>query len=304
MIKPDLVEVGGDWVYPADEDPSIGVVTANKDFIISSPFVVENGTTFSSAKISNLIAKLWNQFPSASANLIKALIISSCSHPEKFSPRDGQTTFECSSPLCYRPAFDEGKVNAIYGHGRPNIIQASSSDLNRVVLLDESTIKLDSARFYEIPLPNNYYSTRGDRELSVALCFDPRTKRTRGDSYLGCTMEFRLHRGASLSALKAKYTNLDDVKSEEAHLKEISLLPGPQARSKGCTQKGSIILKNPRFSDEKLQLALICRDKWIDDPAYEQKYAVVVRVAHKYSVDLYTPIKSKIDIRLRMRARV
>jgi len=187
MVKPDLVEVGGDWVYPAYEDPSIGIVTVNKDFVLSGPFVVDNGTSISSAKISNHIAKLWNQFPSASANLIKALIISSCSHPKKFLPdRDRQIPLESfASPRCPR-SFDVEKINAIYGHGLPNIIQACSSDLNRVVLLDESTIKLDSARFYEIPLPDSYYSISGNRELSVALCFDPRTKRTSVASLIKC----------------------------------------------------------------------------------------------------------------------
>jgi len=294
MIKPDLVEIGGDWVYPADEDSSIGIVTTNKDFFPEGLFVIDNGTSLSSAKISNLIAKLWNIFPSASANLIKTLLISSCTIPKRFQPsRSGQFKLDSFYSPCYPTMINsEEKINSVYGYGLPNIDQARSSDVNKVVLIDDSTIKLDSAKFYEIPLPDSYYSTNGDRELSVALCFDPQTKMTRGDSYLGCTMEFRLHRGSSLDELKTKYTKLEDVEFDDVpSLKEIPLSPGPRARSKGCTQKGSTILKRPSYSDESLQLAVICRDKWIDDPEYEQKYAVVVRVAHE------CPVLSKFFVR-------
>jgi hypothetical protein len=305
MIKPDLVEVGGDYVYPADEDSSIGVVTTNKDIFPNGLFVLDNGTSLSSAKISNLIARLWNLFPSASANLIKTLLISSCTIPKRFKPnRSGQFKLYNFYSPCYPTMIDsEEKIHSVYGYGLPNIDQARSSDINKVVLIDDSTIKLDSAKFYEIPLPDSYYSTNGDRELSVALCFDPQTKMTRGDSYLGCTMEFRLHRGSTLDELKAKYTKLehdDDVPSP----KEIPLSPGPRARGKGCTQKGSTILKRPSYSDESLQLVVICRDKWIDDQEYEQKYAVVVRVAHEYPVDIYNPMKLRIENRLRARVRV
>ena len=45
MIKPDLVEIGGDYVYPADEDSSIGVVTTNSDFFPGGLFAIDNGTS-------------------------------------------------------------------------------------------------------------------------------------------------------------------------------------------------------------------------------------------------------------------
>jgi hypothetical protein len=307
MMKPELVDIGGDLVYPADYDPSIGVVTTNNEFIREGLFVIDNGTSLSSAKVSNLIAKLWNIFPSASANLIKALLISSCQMPRRFQPdRSGQIPLDLFCSPCYPTTIDsDEKINSTYGYGFPNIKQAKSSDINKVILLDDSTIKLDSAKFYEIPLPESYYSTNGDRELSIALCFDPQTKITRGDSYLGCTMEFRLHRGSSLDELKAKYTKLEDVEFDEVtDPKEISLSPGPRARSKGCTQKGSTVLKRPSYSDESLQLAVICRDKWIGDLGYEQKYAIVARVAHEYPIDIYNPIKLRIESKIRARARI
>jgi hypothetical protein len=306
MIKPDLVEVGGDFVYPADEDPSIGIVTTSKDFVHDGLFAIDNGTSLSSAKISNIIAKLWNEYPSASSNLIKALLISSCAIPQRvpFHGLGQYRSIGSSSPCC-PSTIDEDRISSVYGYGLPNVHQAKYSDINRVVLLDESTIKLESAKFYEIPMPDGYFNADGDKELSVALCFDPQTKRTRGDSYLGCTMGFRLHRGSSLDELKAKYIKLEDPDSDDVtDPKEIPLFPRPMARGKGCMQKGSTILKRPRYSDESLQLAVICKDKWIGDSEYEQKYAITVRVAHNHLIDLYSPIKSKIDIRMRARVRI
>jgi hypothetical protein len=307
MIKPDLVDIGGDWVDSTEYDSSIGVVTTNSEFIREGLFAIHNGTSYSSAKISNYIAKLWNIFPSSSANLIKALLISSCLIPKKIQPlRSREIPLDFFSSPCAPTTIDsDEKIYSVYGYGLPYIQQAQYSDINRVILLDDSTIRLDSAKFYEIPLPDSYYSISGDRELSVALCFDPQTRITRGDSYLGCTMEFRLYRGSSLDELKAKHTKLDDNEFDEVTgPNEITLFPRSRMRSKGCMQKGSTILKRPSYSDESLQLAVICRDKWIYDPEFEQKYSVVVRVAHEYPLDLYNPMKLKIENRIRARARI
>ncbi len=149
MIKPDLVEIGGDLVLPADVDPSIGVVTTNKDFIGGDLFAIDNGTSFSSAKVCNLVAKLWNVYPSASSNLIKALLISSSKIPKKFQPnRSGQFMLESFYTPCCPPRIDtDEKLNFVYGYGLPNLTEAQYSDINKVVLLDESTIKL---RFCQI----------------------------------------------------------------------------------------------------------------------------------------------------------
>ncbi len=306
MIKPDLVEIGGDLVFPADEDSTIGIVTTNRDFVSGGLFSIDNGTSLSSAKISNLIAKLWNTFPSASSNLIKALLISSSKIPERLVPnRTGQLPLDKFYNPCRPIKISLEKLNYIYGYGLPNLKEAQSSDINKVILLDESTIKVDSAKFYEIPLPESYYSTEGDREISVTLCFDPETRRTRGDSYLGCTIQFKLFRGSSLDELKAKYTEIhEDNPGEIKDPTEVDLYPGLRIRSKGCNQKGSVIFKRPSFSDESLQLAIICQNKWILNPEYEQKYAVVVKVTHEDPIDIYTPIKSRIEHRIRVRTQV
>ncbi|MFB3765697.1 MAG: S8 family peptidase [Methanotrichaceae archaeon] len=306
MIKPDLVEVGGDYIFPADEDPTIGIVTINKDFVGGNLFAIANGTSFSAPKVSNLIARLWNLFPSASSNLIKALLISSSIIPKKLLPnRSGCMELDSFFTPRRHAGISEEKLHFVYGYGIPNFDEAKSSDINKVILLDESTIKLDSAKFYEIPLPDSYYSTDGRREISVTLCFDPETRRTRGDSYLGCIMQFRLHRGSSLEELKAKYTELNDIELDEmTSPKELTLFPRPRIRSKGCMQKGSIVIKRPQYSDESLQLVIICQNKWIADPEYEQKYAVVVKIIHERPVDIYTQIKSRVEHRIRARVQV
>jgi hypothetical protein len=105
--------------------------------------------------------------------------------------------------------------------------------------------------------------------------------------------------------LKAKYTKIhEDNPGEIKDPTEVDLYPGLRIRSKGCNQKGSVIFKRPSFSDESLQLAIICQNKWILNPEYEQKYAVVVKVTHEDPIDIYTPIKSRIEHRIRVRTQV
>ena len=86
MIKPDLMEFGGDLTFVRGSgivtDTSIGVITTEKDFLTEGLFRVEDGTSFSAAKVSHLAAKLWKEHPTATSNLIKALLTASAKIPE------------------------------------------------------------------------------------------------------------------------------------------------------------------------------------------------------------------------------
>ncbi len=78
MIKPDLVEFGGDLVLDGDRvidnDLGAAIITLNKNFQSQSLFKAYIGTSFSAPRVANLAAKLFTKFPNASSNLIRALI--------------------------------------------------------------------------------------------------------------------------------------------------------------------------------------------------------------------------------------
>jgi subtilisin family serine protease len=88
MIKPDLVEFGGDSILDGDRvidnDPGAAVITLNKNFQSQSLFKAYIGTSFSAPRVANLAAKLFTKFPDASSNLIRAVIADSAEIPMEF----------------------------------------------------------------------------------------------------------------------------------------------------------------------------------------------------------------------------
>ena len=86
MLKPNLVELSGDLSIERGSgivtDPSVGVITTEKDFLTEGLFRVEDGTSFSAAKVSHLAAKLCKERPTATSTLIKALLTASAKIPE------------------------------------------------------------------------------------------------------------------------------------------------------------------------------------------------------------------------------
>jgi len=307
MIKPDLVEIGGDVIEIRDSlritDSSLGVVILNHQFASGGLYETDNGTSFATPKISNFIARLWNHYPRASADLIKCFLVNSASIPQAMPPRPWAFSPELSRPP---ELVNINDAMNIYGNGIPNMERALFSDINRVVFYDESTIGLDKAAFYTIPIPESYYQEKGARTLSITLSYLPPTRRTRGDSYFGAVMEFHLFRGIEIEELMTAYEGIEDdsvvdddngfVPVELGKFEIRKIEPRIRKRSKSTTQKGIWnISRRPQITDSILKLAIVCRNRWINDVDYIQPYSIVVQLEHTESVDLYNPITAQTE---------
>jgi len=51
--------------------------------------------------------------------------------------------------------------------------------------LDEATIGLNKIQVYSVDVPKLFFEAKGHKRVPVALTFNPSTRMTRGDSYLG-----------------------------------------------------------------------------------------------------------------------
>lgn len=309
MVKPDLVEEGGnEIVSPSDplklKDMGGKLVVLNPHFIHEGKlFSVDYGTSFSAAKVSHFVAKLFNAFPNASANLIKALLLSSADVP---SDRPG--------PLKDIKLDDSDKnlmdILKVYGYGKPNLDRAVSSESNRVVLLADNKIKPDSVHLYYFYLPSEFTSIQGTKEISVCLVYDPPIRRNRVD-YMGVNMEFHLIKDADINEVSRGYKaikiegELDEIVPEELKVKEIDLHPGVRLRKRGIHHKGTkTYFGTPHINPDKpLVLAVISQNRWIKEEDYVQDYAVVVTVKHQGTIDLYNLIRQRIEIEPRVRLR-
>lgn len=300
-IKPEVVEFAGDLRFSHGRVPGkpayAGMPTTAKAFAPpeGTLFRTVAGTSFAAPRISNLASRLIREFPNASSNLIRALILDSAQVPT-------------SRPPCLENLKDaDDQILRLYGYGLPDFQRARWSTNNNVLLLEDGTMPIDTFELFEIPpLPDEFISAKGNGYLSVTLVFDPPTRHTRADSYLGVTMQFDLFRNVSQDAVAnaLKHWNPEEkqglgslkiptkqlINSSSDLPAECSLLPKTVKRSKGTAQKGVMKISGAawKYDRQPLILAVICQRKWAPLSPGDQRFAVVVSLSHENEdVQLY-----------------
>jgi hypothetical protein len=188
----------------------------------------------------------------------------------------------------------------------PDFVRATTSDDNRVILYDDSTIALDQFLVYEIPIPQEFLDTRGRRHIQVTLAFDPPVRHTRID-YLGTRMSFRLNRGARLEEVVDFYRRRaadDGPVPEMPDRNNCKLKPGPNSRDMGTLQRAALVMQNNPSHDygDIYFLVIRCERRWADEADSPQRFAVVVDLSHQAEVPLYARLQERIRLRARERA--
>ena len=151
------------------------------------------------------------------------------------------------------------------------------------------------------------------------MAYDPPTRHTRADNYLGVSMEFALFRNTSHEQIRdiirawskeekeALEENKIPTKGSLASSEIIKLSPGIMRRKKGTLQRGIIAVSNGRwvYDENPLVLAVICQRNWAPVDVTHQRYALIASVWHENdNVKLYTHIRQHARIYQRVRARV
>ncbi len=308
MIKPDLVEEGGNILISSVPSSAIrggDLIVLNPDWLKEGRLFSEAcGTSFAAPKVAHLTAKLCNQYPDASANLIKALMLASAEVPNDRPAPLSNINFNSSD----KELLDLLKV---YGHGKPNFQTASFSLSNHVVLKSENSIALNGIHLYYFYLSDDFLNVRGNRQLSVALAYNSPIRRNRID-YMGVNMEFHLFRNSDITEVIDGYSSIlkagmdsdeEDVVPTQLKINEIKLKPGVNLRKKGIHQKGIKAYKvKPDIDTNKpLVLAVISQDRWVKNKDYKQNYAVVVTVKHQAEINIYNQMRQRIAEKIRIR---
>ena len=153
------------------------------------------------------------------------------------------------------------------------------------------------------------------------MAFDPPTRHTRGDSYLGVTMEFSLFRNIDADNLKNAFVkaskndnaenlieiSLEDLKQQFKSI-TVDLFPGTNLRKKGTLQKGEIKIssKNWKYDGKSMYAVVACNRKWTrEDDVSSQRYALVVSISHSDTqVNLYNSLQAEVTNRIRPRTRI
>lgn len=288
MIKPELVDYGG-----SHND----LVTVNpKWFDEGRLFTATHGTSYSAPKIAHYLARLKDEFPNASRNRLKALLLSSASIP---------LGCEVLGHVDWN-AIDENVLN-VYGYGRPNLDHSFYSESNRVLMVYDGEMSLGTINLFEINLPEEFLSKCGKRTIEVTLVFDPPTDSNRKE-YLGVKMEYHLFRNLNIGKVQNYYEEIEldknnDVVPEKIKSKEIIMQPKISLIKKGIHQKSSrTYIRKPSIdTDKPLVLAIICRKNWYNKEDYKQLYSVIVSFRHEHEIDLYNKIRIRNIARAKIR---
>lgn len=297
-IKPELCEIGGNCAYDGlmhrvQDVRELSVVSMNRQYI-ERLFTTDTGTSFAAPKVAHAAARLYESFPDASANLIRALLAASASVPEP-------------SEEALRP-LGNGAVLRVCGYGRPDLEVARASGDTRVVLYAESTLDFDNFHIYEVPIPDELIDESGTRRITVTLAYDPPVRHTRFD-YLGVKMSFRLIRGKSANeiaeAFRQRSRDEQKVDPITSTRYDCSMVPTPTVREGGTLQKATFTMKRKPSTEygDTYHVVVRCEKKWARDEHAPQRYAVIVVVEHSADVNLYNTIQARVRERARLRAR-
>ncbi len=290
-IKPDLVDFGGTVVFDGPtqrlQDGSnranAGILTTNSDYL-RQLLTYRSGTSFAAPLVAYKAALLIEAFPEATSNLIRALLALSAEHPT--------SALECL------PRDDDDAVFNVLGYGIADIEKALSSDDNRVILVREDTLAVDKFAVYEVPIPEIFQTSKGSRQIRVALSFDPPVRHTRVD-YAGNKMGFHLLRGTNAQEVFDAFRKWEKEEGDAVTIAEglkCSLKPGAQRRERGTLQCGTFVAHRSieRYGSSYF-LAVRCESGW---SAEDQRFAVAVELRAHADIPLYQRIQERVRVRV------
>ena len=180
VVKPEVVEIGGDLVYAKNPPrlvrvhPDVAIELLNST-MYGQPACAKDGvgTSFAAPKVTHIAAHLQNLFPAASPLLYRALIVQSARWPGWADNED-----------------DKDKVLRLIGYGLPSLARATRNSETRVTLItpDAEIIPSKQLHLYSIRIPEELRSAALEAkiQIDVTLAYTalPRRTRARRTGYL------------------------------------------------------------------------------------------------------------------------
>ncbi|WP_396594836.1 S8 family peptidase [Brevundimonas sp. R86498] len=289
-VKPDVVDTGGTMIVDpltgrmrgGDSLATAGVLTLHHRYV-DQLFTTGSGTSYAAPLVGSKAAQVLRRFPTASANLMRALLVGSA--------RQDAAALARMSPL------GDDALKAVCGHGRVDTERAAFSDDARVVLYAEDELPVDHFAIYEVPCPE-MFQTGGRRSIQVSLAYDPPVRHTRLD-YAGNKMSFKLHRGCAPDLLFDHYRKRATEDGRHPDLEgrfTCKMEPGSNDRGRNSVQIGRVTFVRDSQDPDPFYLVVRCEGGWATDIAPRQAFAVVVEMALETEVRLYERMRTRVRV--------
>ena len=296
-IKPDVVEEAGNLAVmrtgARTRHSGLGLVSMNSGFAAGSLFAEDIGTSYASPVVAHKVAMLSGRLPDASANLLRAVIGAHARWPQ-------------SSVQLLNPDDDTAgrkKLLRLLGYGRIDDQALYQSLDSTVTLLAEDAVGNDQHHFYELPIPDEFWSAgRRTREVTVALAYSPEVRTTRLD-YRRSKLWFTLVVSTSLDEVVRAFTRgRADGMPERINNR---LIPNAD-RKPGTLHMSRWTFRQPLGNGNRLFVVITRQDaNWPIDQEAREPYALAVTVDDRENanINLYERIRMLLEARAQLRAR-
>jgi hypothetical protein len=290
-IKPDLVDFGGTVLFDGmtqrvvsgDQYASAGMLTLRPDYL-RGLLTSSTGTSMAAPRIAYKASLLLRAMPSASANMIRALLALSASAPVE-------------ALQCLRRFGPDGQ-RACLGYGVPDVARALDSEERRVIFIaDRQELATDQFALYRVPLPKEFQSTKGKRHIRVSLAFDPPVRHTRLE-YLGVRLNYHLIRGMQPDAI---FEHFRRRTKEEAPFEKLPgsakcpLNPSRDLRGTSTLQRSMMTMhQNVDRHGDNYYLAVFAERRWAGEEITHQRFAVAIELEHEAEINIHQPLRVRL----------
>ena len=296
-IKPDFVDEAGNAAVMRASDhiryQGLGLVSLKSGFAGGGVFREGFGTSFAAPIVAHKAAKLVGKFPDGSVNFARAMLAVHAKWPH--------ATVQLLNPE--NDATGKNKVLRLAGYGKIDDAALFDSLDQVVTLYSEERIEHNKHHFYELPVPDEFWSQgRRTRTLSIALAYSPEVRTTRLD-YKRTKLSFTLVSATSLEAATTAFTHgRDDGLGERSTNRTIT---GGE-RKPSTLQMSRWKFKSPLANGHKLFVVVTRQDaNWstAQDELESYALAIVLNDEENAVVNLYERINLMLQARVQQRAR-
>lgn len=308
--KPELVGPGGNWAMrndsatPVPADPSLAVIGASG---AATPlFTASWGTSLAAPFVAHEVAKIATRYPDAGPNLLRALTA-------------------LSTPPLTAQANPDLKPSLVSAYGIPNAERILESGGNRVVLIYEGSIPIGGRHIHRVPLPDEFVRLvpGAERQIRIALAFDPPVKKSRRD-YVAGRMAFHFVRNMTFEDVKRTWeiqptlaerdrpknpAAFDELPKNNSYERP-NTIPGVQSLSSNTLVRRDVNTTQWSVDDADYFLVVTHDNSpWTgaqlaENP--EQTYSIAIEVVDegRTSLDLFGLIEAQLPNRAKGRQRV
>lgn len=294
MIKPDVVEFGGDFVVEKAAARNItlhNTVSAQLVKMGSNGMGIDVGTSFATPKVSHIAGVLQREFPQENALMYRALIVQSARLPNA--------------------GFATPTLNIIkaLGYGIPDLRRATQNTKDRITFITNGTIPPKQAHIFKIKIPNEVkrpgYNYDILVEVTLSYLANPRRTRKGTRSYLSSTADWESSKlGETRDMFRARITQEIDNENiarvdagggiDWKIKNRIDTGVAGVRRQDNSLQKDWAIIKSNQMPDE-FCIAVIGRKGWDVKISKEIPYALTISfevLQQENELDLYQNIQA------------